>query len=182
MSLQGPLIVVADSPAAGLGAALSAAGAFPIVETQGADAPTAFVSVKPTAVIIAEPGAPKSESSARTLCLQIATATSPIVPVIARVRGDQGTAVPIALPVDMAQPIERLIARLQSALRVRALHDTVLPRIEPVATHDGDGTLPPSPVGGPLGRATARARRGGSAVAAPVMRSSAVRWPRRCRC
>jgi len=78
MSLQGPLIVVADSPTAGLGAALSAAGAFPIVETKWADAPTAFVSVKPTAVIIAEPGVPKSESSARTLCLQIATATSPI--------------------------------------------------------------------------------------------------------
>jgi len=48
MSLQGPLIVVADSPAAGLGAALSAAGAFPIVETKWADAPTAFVSVKPS--------------------------------------------------------------------------------------------------------------------------------------
>ena len=107
MSLQGPLIVVADSPAAELGAALSAAGAFPIVETKWADAPTAFVSVKPAAVIIAEPGVPKSESSARMLCLQIATATSPIVPVIARVRGDQGTAVPIALPVDMAQPRSR---------------------------------------------------------------------------
>ena len=154
MSLQGPLIVVADSPAVGLGAALSAAGAFPIVETKWVDAPTAFVSVKPAAVIIAEPGVPKSESSARMLCLQIATATSPIVPVIAHVCGDQGAAVPIALPVDMAQPIERLIARLQSALRVRALHATVLRRIETVATHDGDGKLPPFPVGDALEDAT----------------------------
>src|SRR3974377_1354297 len=101
-----------------------------------------LAAVKPTAVIIAEPGAQKSDSAPPTLVLQIATATSPIVPVIARVRGDQGTAVPIALPVDMAQPIERLIARLQSALRGRALHATVLRRIETVPTHAGAGQSP----------------------------------------
>ncbi len=51
------------------------------------------------------------------LCLQIATTTGTIVPVIARVQGDQGAALPIALPADAALPVERLIARLQSALR-----------------------------------------------------------------
>src|SRR5664280_1453496 len=55
MSLQGPMIVVADSPATDLVDALVAAGAFPIIETTWADAPTAFVSVKPTAVVIGEP-------------------------------------------------------------------------------------------------------------------------------
>ena len=58
MSLQGPMIVVAESPATDLVDALVAAGAFPIVEANWADAPTAFISVKPTAVVIAEPGAP----------------------------------------------------------------------------------------------------------------------------
>ena len=56
MSLQGPMIVVADHPATGLVEALGAAGAFPVVEAKWADAPTAFVAVKPAAVVIAEAG------------------------------------------------------------------------------------------------------------------------------
>src|SRR5512140_1136567 len=83
MSLQGPLIVVAENPATALIEALSAAGAFPIVETKWSDAPTAFIAVKPAAVVIAEPGPPPSEASARMLCLQIATANGPIVPTVA---------------------------------------------------------------------------------------------------
>ena len=130
MSLQGPMIVVADGPATDLVDALAAAGAFPIVETKWADAPAAFHSVKPTAVVIAEPGAPANEAAARMLCQQIATANGTIVPVVARVQGDQEAAVPIALAADAALPVERLIARLQSAMRVRALHATVLRRIE----------------------------------------------------
>src|SRR6185312_960847 len=98
MSLQGPLIVVAEHPATALVEALSSAGAFPIVETTWADAPTAFISVKSAAV--------------RMLCLQIATANGPIVPVIARVEGDDEAAVPIALPNDAALPVARLVARL----------------------------------------------------------------------
>ncbi len=152
MSLQGPMIVVADSPATDLVDALSAAGAFPIVEAKWADAPTAFVAVKPAAVIIAEPGAPHSEASARMLCLQIAAAKGTIVPVIARAYGDQEAAIPIALPADAALPVERLIARLQSAMRVRALHATVLRRIETFTSHDG--RLPPLPIGDALDDAT----------------------------
>ncbi len=152
MSLQGPLIVVADRPATDLVDALSAAGAFPIVEAKWADAPTAFVAVKPAAVVIAEPGPPPSEASARMLCLQIATANGIIVPVIARAQGDQEAAIPIALPADAALPVERLIARLQSAMRVRALHATVLRRIETFGAHDG--RLPPLPIGDALDEAT----------------------------
>ena len=151
MSLQGAMIVVADGPATDLVDALGAAGAFPIVEAKWADAPTAFVAVKPAAVVIAEPGAPASESSARMLCLQIATATGSIVPVIARVHGDQEAAIPIALPADAALPVERLIARLQSAMRVRALHATVLRRIESSGSHS---RLPPFPIGDALDDAT----------------------------
>ena len=67
MSLQGPIIVVAEQPAADLVEALSAAGAFPIVETKWADAPAAFLTVKPSAVVIAEPGPPTNEAS-RACC------------------------------------------------------------------------------------------------------------------
>jgi len=152
MSLQGPLIVVAEKPAADLVEALSRAGAFPIVEATWADAPTAFVSVKPAAIVIAEPGAPPSESASRMLCLQAATATGPIVPIIARVDADNDAAVPIALPNDATLPVGRLAARLQSALRVRALHATVLRRLETFAGLGGE--MPALPTGDALDDAT----------------------------
>ncbi|MGA9457810.1 MAG: GGDEF domain-containing protein [Pseudolabrys sp.] len=152
MSLQVPLIVVAEQPAAELVEALSTAGAFPIVESKWADAPAAFVTVKPAGIIIAEPGAPANIASARMLCLQVATVNGPIVPVIARVCGDDDAAVPIALPADATLPVDRLLARLQFAMRVRALHATVLRRIELFTSHDGK--LPTLPVGDALVDAT----------------------------
>jgi len=152
MSLQGPLIVVAEQPVGNLVEALSAAGAFPIVEAKWADAPTAFITVKPAAVVIAEPGPPPDEVAARMLCLQIATANGPVVPVIARAHGNEDAAVAIALPADAALPLDRLLARLQSAMRVRALHATVLRRIE-LFTSKG-GQLPMLPVGDALDDAT----------------------------
>ncbi|HZL30875.1 MAG TPA: GGDEF domain-containing protein [Pseudolabrys sp.] len=152
MSLQGPLIVVAETPATALVEALAAAGAFPIVEAKWADAPTAFVAVKPSAVVIAEPGPPVSESSARMLCLQIATVNGPIVPTIALADGDRDAAIPLALTADANLPVKRLIGRLQSAMRVRALHATVLRRIELFASHGGK--MPALPVGDALDDAT----------------------------
>ena len=130
MSLQGPLLVVAETPATELVQALSAAGAFPVVETTWADAPTAFASAKPAAVVLAEPGLPPSESAARMLCLQIATAAAPVVPVIAATEAGREPALPTALPADAGPPFDRLIARLQSALRVRAMHAAVLRRAD----------------------------------------------------
>ena len=144
--------MVAEQPATELVQALSTAGAFPIVECKWADAPAAFLTVKPAAIVIAEPGAPANIASARMLCLQVATVNGPIVPVIARVCGDEDAAVPIALPADATLPVERLLARLQFAMRVRALHATVLRRIELFTSHDGK--LPALPVGDALVDAT----------------------------
>src|SRR6185437_15482585 len=97
MSLQGPMVLVAEGPATELVAALVAAGAFPIVETKWADAPAAFQSVKPAAVVIAEAGAPADVAAANELCRQIATVTGTIVPVVGRVGGALEAALPIAL-------------------------------------------------------------------------------------
>ena len=144
--------MVAEHPATDLVEALGTAGAFPLVETKWADAPAAFVTVKPAAVVIAEPGPPANDEAARMLCLQVATSKGPVVPVIARVRGDEDAAVPIALPADAALPAQRLLARLQSAMRVRALHATVLRRIELFTSHGG--RLPTLPVGDALEDAT----------------------------
>jgi hypothetical protein len=74
------------------------------------------------------------------------------VPVIARVRGETDAAVPIALPAEAALPVSRLIARLQSTMRVRALHATVLRRIALFASRGG--RLPMLPVGDALDDAT----------------------------
>ncbi|HVZ51052.1 MAG TPA: GGDEF domain-containing protein [Pseudolabrys sp.] len=152
MSLQGPLIVVADQPAAGLIEALSAAGAFPIVEAKWTDAPTAFVAVKPAGVVIADPGPPPSESAARMLCLQIATVNGPLVPTVALADDRNDPAIPLALPVDAGQPLETVVARLQSAMRVRALHATVLRRIELSAAQGS--AMPQLPVSDALDDAT----------------------------
>jgi GGDEF domain-containing protein len=146
------MIVVAEKPATDLVQALGEAGAFPIVEAKWADAPTAFVAVKPSAVVIAEPGPPQSEASSRMLCLQIATVAGPIVPTIAYAGGDLDAAIPIALSADASLPVARMIARLQSAMRVRALHATVLRRIELFASHGG--IMPVLPVGDALEDAT----------------------------
>jgi GGDEF domain-containing protein len=152
MSLQGPLIVVAEQPAAELTSVLSAGGAFPIVETNWTDAPTAFISVKPSAVIVADPAPPPSEAAARMLGLQIATANGPIVPAVMLVAPGAEPAIANALAIDADQPIQRLIARLQSALRVRALHATVLRRCETFAAEGG--VLPQWPGGDALDDAT----------------------------
>jgi GGDEF domain-containing protein len=146
------MIVVAESPATDLVEALGAAGAFPIVEANWAEASAAFDAVRPAAVIIAEPGPPPSESAARSFCEQVATVDDAIVPMIARVEGDRDAAVPTALPNDASLPVARLIARLQSALRVRALHATVLRRMEMFASRGGK--LLALPVGDPLDDAT----------------------------
>src|SRR5262245_65069184 len=86
------------------------------------------------------------------LCLQVATVNGPIVPVVARVCGVEDVAVPIALPADATLPVDRLLARLQFAMRVCALHATVLRRIELFTSHDGK--LPALPVGDALVDAT----------------------------
>jgi hypothetical protein len=152
MSLQGPMLLVAEQPAADLVVALSAAGAFPVVEAKWADAATAFSAVRPASVVIAEPGPVPDEAAAKALSRQITNAEGPIVPVIARVAGDRDAALPIALPNDAGLPVERLIARLRSALRVRALHATVLRRLETFDAHGGK--LPELPVGDALEDAT----------------------------
>jgi hypothetical protein len=103
--------------------------------------------VKPAAIVITESNSPPSDAIARMLCLQVATATGPIVPVLAQVASDRRMALPIALPLDPDGSPSRWIERLRSVLRVRALHETVLRRVETNAAT-------PIPVGDALEDAT----------------------------
>lgn len=126
MSLQGPIVVVAEKPAKHLVQALTAAGAFPVVETKWADAPGAVTSIKPSAVVLTETAAP-GDKVLRALAERIGV-HEPYLPIVACAAADALPALPHALPVDEEAPPETLIARLASALRTRSLHATVLGR------------------------------------------------------
>src|SRR5262249_43028375 len=125
MALLGPMVVVTETSAAELIDVLSKAGAFPIVETGWADAPTAIAEVQPVSVVIA-PAADAVERHVRALARSIETRAGPVTPVFALVRNGETPSVPSALASAPEDAPERFIARLNSALRIRTLHATVL--------------------------------------------------------
>jgi hypothetical protein len=153
MALQGPFVVVADSQAPDVVAALRAAGAFPIVETTWTDAPAALASVEPEAVVLAEPCADPARGAALARALAVRRKKDKVfMPVIARIRDDGCAPVPDALAMTVNAPVERITRRLASALRIRALHGTVLRR---TTTLSSRGHLPPElPASDPLDDAT----------------------------
>jgi GGDEF domain-containing protein len=154
MALQGPFVVVADSPAPDVVEALRAAGAFPIIETNWADATAAFASVDPEAVVLAEPCGDhvRAAALAEALADQLTARSGAFMPVIARTRDDQAAAVPDALTIAANAPVERIARRLAAALRIRTLHGTVLRRARMLASR---GEPPPElPTSDPLDDAT----------------------------
>src|ERR1700722_10325328 len=129
MALLGPIVVVAENPAADTVEALSNAGAFPIVEANWADAGAAIDEIAPSALVLAEPEPPPHPRLAQVLTSRI-EAMGLLMPVLARVHSDGTIPIPHALAVAVADPMSRLIDRLRSALRIRNLHATVLRRSE----------------------------------------------------
>jgi hypothetical protein len=128
MALQGPFLVVADNPASDVVDALRVAGAFPIIEANWADAAAAIASVEPEAVVLAEPCGDRGRTGARALAEALEAGNGPFTPVIARTREDGAASVPDALAISASVPAERIVHRLSAALRIRALHGTVLRR------------------------------------------------------
>jgi len=127
MALLGPIVVVAESPAAETVEALGNAGAFPIVEASWADARSAIDEIAPSALLLADPAPPPDPRLAQVLTSRI-EAMSLLMPVLARVADDAPIPIPCALAVSVKDPMSRLIDRLRSALRIRTLHATVLRR------------------------------------------------------
>jgi hypothetical protein len=150
MALQGPFVVVADAPAPDVVEVLRAAGAFPVVEVEWAEAPAALTSVEPEAIVLAEACADHARAAA--LADRLKAGDGAVVPVIARIREDGAALFPNSLAIAASAPAERLIDRLGSALRVRTLHSTVLRRSRTLAMR---GELPPDlPQSDPLDEAT----------------------------
>jgi hypothetical protein len=124
MSQQGPIIVVSTTGRPSFARVLDDAKLFPIIDTVWADASGAVEQLQPAAVLVAMSEA--VEPGFEALAKKIA-ARQPYLPLIAV---DPKTPLPEnAIPFSQSGGNgDRLTARLRAALRVRALHSTVLRR------------------------------------------------------
>jgi hypothetical protein len=126
MSLQqGPIIVVSDDPQPAFMAALGEGGVFPIIETIRTEASRAISQLQPAAVLAPVPEGMDAQFDA--LAKQI-DGIQPYLPLLVI---DPKAALPEnAIPFSQANGTwDRLLPRLRAALRVRALHATVLRRL-----------------------------------------------------
>jgi hypothetical protein len=125
MSQQGPLLLVSNHGRPAFAAALDDAQMFPLIETDFADAVHAVAQVQPSAVLADMIGADGTEFAA--LAKQI-SARSPYLPLIAV--NAEGALPENAIPFLASDgKFDRLPLRLRAALRIRALHITVLRRL-----------------------------------------------------
>jgi hypothetical protein len=125
MSQQGPLLLVANHGRPAFAAALDEAQMFPLIETNFADAARAVAQVQPSAVLADMSGADGAQFAA--LAAEI-DARKPYLPLIA-VNGD-GALPENAIPFFASDgKFDRLPLRVRAALRIRALHITVLRRL-----------------------------------------------------
>ena len=150
MSLQGPILIVADKPSGGLAQAFTDAGAFPIVEASWAGAPTAAAEIKPSAIVLSEPD--DVDRAAAAALIRHAAGAVPLIPMFIRVREDMPAALPGAIAIADDAPAEQLIARVVSALRLRTLHSTVLGRAK--SLKDERNIVAELPASDPLDDAT----------------------------
>jgi hypothetical protein len=129
MSQQGPILIVSNVGRPFFARALDDAQFFPLVDASFAEAAVALRELQPAGVLVSASALAPDELGA--IAGQVAART-PYVPLIAL---DPATPPPPnALPLWRASTnVDRLVARLRTAFRVRALHATVLRR-----TSDGD--------------------------------------------
>jgi hypothetical protein len=124
MSQQGPVLVVSNHARPPFAAAFDEAGLFPVIDSSWADATRAVAQVQPALVLAAMEGA--SRPQCETLAYAVA-GQQPYLPLIAI--EPAGILPGNAIPFSRAGDTGRLIARLRAALRIRALHATVLRRL-----------------------------------------------------
>jgi GGDEF domain-containing protein len=150
MSLAGPILIISDRSDRKLAAALAGADPSPVVECALAEAVGALSRIQPVAVLFADPN-PAPATLAEELMAAIDALPAPFMPVIVRV-SDCGATGLEALPIDVNAPNEQIMARLAAALQVRALHATVLKRIDSLRHSGAD--MPSLPDTDPLDEAT----------------------------
>lgn len=133
MSKHGPILAIVGDAHRPLVAGIRAAGLDSVIETNWANAAQAIDQMSPAVVIVAEPTA--DSATFESLATRIAT-MQPYVPLIVL---DAPASLPTgAIPFSPKENgADRLAARLRAALRVRALHATMLRRQadRPSASH-----------------------------------------------
>jgi hypothetical protein len=122
---QGPFLVVSSAGRPVFASALDEAQMFPLIDVSFADAAKAVAQVQPSAVLADMAGADPAQFAA--LATQIAART-PYLPLIAI--GPERALPENAIPFSpQGGKFDRLLPRLRAALRIRALHVTVLRRL-----------------------------------------------------
>jgi hypothetical protein len=131
MALSGPIVVVADEQSL-VREALAEAGNLPVRHAVPAKACKTIADAKPSAVVLAFETPDTGHAAAQEIADAVDSCGGCIIPIVSVVRNDVAP-YPLALPVTVGEVPARLVPRLRSALRVRALHATVLRRIETLA-------------------------------------------------
>jgi hypothetical protein len=125
MSQQGPILVVANDARAPLVSALDAANLFPVIEVGFADAVRAVAQLEPAAIVAAMSVAPPAYFEALAEAVAAQALYLPLIAVAPKAALPEN-----AIPFQPSGgKFDRLITRLSAALRVRALHATVLRRL-----------------------------------------------------
>src|SRR5438128_1399530 len=127
MALSGPVLVVADE-ANEVCEALTRGGNLPMREAAPSEAVAAISKTKPSAVVLAG-----CLEIAQPVAAKLAKLGGPLIPVLGVVQDSETFAFGNALPIPAASIASRLVPRLRAALRVRALHATVIRRAEELA-------------------------------------------------
>ena len=126
MPQPGPVIAVSIGGEESVAQALSQAGLFPIIETEWSDACAAAAQLDPAAVVIAAQDAPADALESLALLL---VDRQPYVPLIG-IDFSADTLPENVIPFSrLGGHPERLVARLNSSLRVRSLHATLMRRL-----------------------------------------------------
>jgi hypothetical protein len=130
MSQQGPIITVSNREGHALADAVAQVKTFPLVDVNWPDAVDALARLRPAAVLVSD----VEHNIAALADLARRTAgDEPYLPLIAL---DPGATLPRnAIPFTQAgRSPERLVHRLNAALRVRALHATLIRRLSNTRT------------------------------------------------
>lgn len=125
MSQQGPIVIVSNREGHALSGAITQVKAFPMVDVGWSDAMDAVARLRPAAVLLTD------LDGHEDMLTDLAERTARIDPYVPLIAIDPGTVLPRnVLPFTQAgRTPERLVSRLNAALRVRALHATLLRRL-----------------------------------------------------
>jgi hypothetical protein len=128
MSRQASVVCVAERKVSNLMTALATGMRYPVVQMSAGEAVDRIREAPPAAVILADQDA--DPELAAGVIRQVAAQDGPYIPVLAHGL-DAVNGTPPALPIPCDPVPARLVARLTSALRVRALHAAVQRRSGP---------------------------------------------------